>query len=282
MSTAKYDVSIVDILEKCPAQSAFSDEGKWDLMSMIDALQRNYLDGFGDSDNELISQIALRAGPDAVWGIHTIFNIDHDSDESCSAQMLVIDGSPALLMKRIGDRSDYSDGLSILNVELAKKLIHTINDYYVELKLKQMDGRISQDLIVSAEDVMSSCQYITPVKGDVFVVNSPKWVMGFQHLFKSHSAWVVDDSGVLNRVIQFKRFTNDLPSWADRSQNIDPNEAIVLIGSKEVLIDTREILFTLTKEPLSMDALQASAAIVLADKQAQAHERTNLAAAHRA
>ena len=248
-----FKISIEEIVAKCPSVDAFTGE----IATFIDAIEKNFFNGGGYDDGyKLAEKIRIKVGSSANWRIHTAFNIPHDSDECCSAEVLVIDGSPVALMKSIGDKSDYSDGLTFLNADLAKKLIQMISDSRVESRLKELTSSIS-----SAEDLMSESMYITPVKGDVFVVNNPKWACSFKSVFDTHSGWIVDDTGRLHRVKKFNQFTNNLQTWQSKDRN-EATQAIVEIDSGEVKVNAKDILFTLGKEPISEGALKDSAEIL--------------------
>lgn len=257
-------VSLVDLLAASQSHSAFSKEGQWDFLEIAEALQSNYLNSFGYAGSELADFIKVM-WPNRVLVIHTLFDIPHDSDESCSATILTSDGKPVLLFKKIGDRSNYSDGLEILDAEFTRQLIHLVADYHLQETLQ----RVKSEPLATVESIVGGSQYIIPAVGDVFIVDSPKWALGFPSLFKEHSAWLVDDDGALHRVGEFKRWLSDKPSW---SGDALAGHAIVETQIGDVTVNCRQILFTLTKEPLSMVALQESANLLRAALNEKARE----------
>jgi hypothetical protein len=262
---SKSTVSLSDLLVVAPSENAFSQDGRWYFHEIIEALKSKYLNSFGGYDDEEFDFLKSKLSSRFTL-IHTIFDIPHDSDEMCSARILSLDGAPVVLFKRIGDRSDYSDGLEVLDIELTKELVRLVLDYHIQQSLQ------TDVLPATLESITEGSQYIIPIAGDVFIVDSPKWALGFPRLFEKHSAWLVDDDGALLRVDSFKRWLTEKPRWSDDLGN----HAIVETVAGDVTINCRQILFTLTKEPLSMDALQESARILrsaLAEKEPSESDR---------
>lgn len=242
-----------ELVALTPSDSVFSEKAQWTFRSMLEAFQQVVLERHESIEDELVDRFK------AVYGdrlrLHTLFDIPHDSDESCSAEVLCLDGAPVLLFKRVGDRSDYSDGLSIIDPALSKGFLEIFTERFNNLALEKMAAL--QESLPSMADLIASTHYLGAVNDEVFIVISPKWAMGLSHVIDDHSTWLIDEQGELSRVDKFKQWVNKSLSW---SGDPECNDAILIMANgKEITANCKNLLFTLYKEPSSLAVLQEAA-----------------------
>lgn len=106
----------------------------------------------------------------------SLYDHPHDSDESSSVDMLLIKGIPLLGWKRVGDRSDYSDGLVVLNDAegriLARRVWEIVNT---------TDSMDNDNLDVKAW-LFEANSYVRAVDSCedsvAYTIENPRWMLG--------------------------------------------------------------------------------------------------------
>lgn len=238
--------SFKEILAASAKTTAFGPHSTWTLMDMLRALRSSVLGEDHFIDDEFIEELKV------TWAdrltLHTLYDVPHDSDESCSAHVLCADGKPALLFKRIGDKMDYSDGLSILDVDMARTLLRAMAEYRTEKALSEMAPAEKSPL-----ELLWDCSYLTRQADTVFSVDSPKWALGFSHLVDELPCWLLADDGQVKRVTKFVRWHNRKPSW----EGGDAAMATVQTSQGELDVDAHQLMFSLL--PDSRDVFAAAA-----------------------
>lgn len=154
------------------------------------------------------------------------------SDEVATAQLFFFDDKPFMLVEKYGDRVD--DLISIVNrdtyVEFAKFLLHLELDERLK-KLETVDA--------DKEMVIVPDQYIKFSNGDEGLavhIESPKWNMGFKHMFNDHIAIYEGE------VVSFVGWENPaLQSWDAESEMIIVSTA----SGGQFVIDGFQISFVL-------------------------------------
>lgn len=242
--------SFKDIVKNAPRQSAFADGAVWTFRSMLEALQRNVLEAHDFIEDEVVETMHATFGE--RLDVHTVFDIMHDSDECCSAEVLCIDGVPALLYKRIGDRSDYTDGLSILDKALARELLAVLVEHRTKAAFARMEGE--QPATTPEQLLWEGTQYLVPLSSSAFFVGSPKWACGFRHAFSSHKAYMLDEQGALVRVTGFVKWANNQASWESKA---DTHVATFTTERGEATFDARNVIFTLLEDKDELRELAA-------------------------
>ena len=228
--------TLQDIVSKAPIAPAFSEDAKWATGRMFEALQLQVLDQHGSLDQELLDSLAAFYANELT--LHTVYDIAHDSDEACSCEVLCYRSQPVLMQRCIGDRMDYSEGLEILDADFAKQLVLRFSEYQLEQQLAGMEVSIPSD----ASILWADNQYLTPVAPEAFVVNSPKWALGFEHAFQQFSAYALDEQGRMQRLLEFVRWENRHPSWSNAE---DVHKAWVRTERGEESVDARQVVFLL-------------------------------------
>lgn len=229
--------SLQDVVSSSPSQEAFSAECRWPTERIFDSLQVQVLrrhDGIGD---ELLTKLEEALGGKLT--LHTVYDIDHHSDESCQCEVLCRDGKPVLLQTRLGDRIEYHEGLRVLDLAFAKEAVRTMAQHYLDEELEALAAPTDSAL----DALWADNRYLSPVAGGrAFVVNSPKWACSFAHVLRTHRAFLMDEQGFRRTVLGFVEWVNQLPSWAG-----DPAvcAARVLTDRGEEVVDSRDIVLLL-------------------------------------
>lgn len=240
--------SFKDIVANTPKKDAFADGAIWTLRSMLEALQQCVFETHGYLEDDVMDEV--RAALGGRLTVHTIFDIHHDSDECCSAEVLCLDECPTLLYKRIGDRSDYSDGLSVLDKELTRKLVAVLIEHRTRQAFAKMEAEVSTQS--PEETLWQGTQYLVPLTETAFFVGSPKWALGFRHAFESHKAYTADGDGGLVRVLGFVKWANKAQSW---ESNKDTHVATFTTERGEATFDARNVIFTLLDDEEGLQKL---------------------------
>lgn len=229
---------------------AFSINPRHSFQRMLESLRSVYLGNYEYAGDDLVDAFASAYG-DALR-VHSIVDVPHDSDESCSIHVLTLIGEPVLMDVRVGDKSDYSDGLQVIDANACKGLLRVL----MEFEAREIFQKLKEDQIVKPESmtaIIDKTGYLSTIHDEFFVLNSPKWACGFRSLFKDRSVWAVDAEGHPSRVVEFQEWLNSERSW---SGNLQKDHAIVVMEKHWEVIDCKRLLFTIAGEPSSMIALQ--------------------------
>lgn len=242
--------SFNEIVRQAPKVDAFALNTVWTLRDMLEALQKTLLEVHDSLEDETVA--AMQAAYGESLTVHTIFNILHDSDESCSAEVLCVDGVPTLMHKCIGDRNDYTDGLSMLDMALTRGILAVL----VECRTKAVFARLAAEQAETSplEQLWHRTQYLIPLGESAFFVSSPKWACGFQQAFNNHRAYVLNDEGNMVAVTGFKNWVNNRASWDSHKAT---HQAVVTTATGELTLDARNIVFTLVNDPAELAAVAA-------------------------
>ncbi len=243
-------LNFTDLVHKFPGVDAFDDRGtRWTFAQMAASLE-----GTGDchsvDDDEIVE---LQTAFGTRLTVHELFDIAHDSDECCSAEVLCDNGKPVLLYKRIGDHSDYSDGLDVLDKPFARELLKTLLDIRTAARLQTFESEttVPTNPMVA---LWKGVQYLSPLAATVFTVDSPKWTCSFKHLFTKYDAYCVQPGGILVQLDKMLDWCNALPSYSSQA---GATLARFQTMSSEILeLDARTVLFSLVKDnPQALEAV---------------------------
>ncbi len=251
--------STTDVLTNAPAGSyydqlvalsharttpALEERSAWTTESMLKGvLGELQLAHVFDLEIELLRQVQSELSQD--WRLVEVFDIPHDSDESCSAHLLLSDGKPVLAYFAMGDRSDYSDGVRVLDVQWTRRVARQLLSRMLDEQLQRLadSSPLARPEAEQVSAFWSEVRYICPVTPQVFYVDSPKWAFGYRHLFDTHDARLVLDGG-LHPVASFEGFANKKPSW---SSDADAQDAqFQLADGRVVTADAGDVLFHLS------------------------------------
>ena len=156
-----------------PKYSHALNSKEWDFREFLMAMTSCYHKDVSTYDNAdgielLVEEFEIT--------LVSLYDHPHDSDESSSVDMLLVKGIPLIGWKRVGDRSDYSDGLVVLNDaegrSLAKRVWEIVNT------TDSMDN----DNLDVAQWLFEGNQYVRAldIREDsvAYAINSPRWMLG--------------------------------------------------------------------------------------------------------
>lgn len=245
---------------------ALEDRSAWTTESMLKGvLAELQLAHVFDLEIEMLQRVQAELAQD--WRLAEVFDIPHDSDESCSAHLLLSDGKPVLAYFAMGDRSDYSDGVRVLDVAWTRNVARQLLTLMLEQQLERLQGEspLAKPAQEQVNAFWSEVRYICPVTPQVFHVESPKWACGFSHLFSSHDAMLYLDGGLhaLAALHGFEGFVNKKPSW---SSDDDSQDALFrLADGRTVTADASQVLFHLGQnQPMAQADFQLAMQCILA------------------
>lgn len=161
-----------------------------------------------------------------------ILDYNFDSDEEVTATLYAFEGVPFVLYEKYGDRNGHS--LTHLNKEVWKKFV-------TELFLASIEEQASREGFeedFNQVKIASNNHYVffsENESGANFSVHimSPKWQMGYSHMFKTHEAQYQDQP------VSFVRWANDMRSW----EGDEAHQVIVMLNGQEQSVDGRLINF---------------------------------------
>lgn len=179
-----------------PSYAHDKDATAWDFKDFLTTLAHQY-----HSD---ISTYSTVEGLDTLvkefeMSIVGIYDHPHDSDESSSLDMLLVKGVPLAGWMRVGDRSDYSDGLRVFNDAQGRELA-----FRVWQLANAEQGPVGEDNLDVLAWMFEGNQYLHPIRDlredpIAYVLQTPRWMLG--RLDTSDRAlYVVNDDNSLVRV----------------------------------------------------------------------------------
>lgn len=260
----KFARSFSRLLSQIPSNSPFEKDENgyplnqwWTFTSMLEYLQERYLSAYESIDDslqsiEIFEELFQMPGSDIK--MQTIVDIFHDSDESCSIDVLSIKDKPTLMLHRVGDKSDYSDGLRILEPESARILLKGL----LAMKAKNALAELEADHYKpsSIGDVLHAAGYLHVIGDEFFALASPKNAVGIRSAFDQHSAWHVENDGSVSHIQNFGSWVNGKQPW---SGDADAHDANVTTESGPRVIDCRRLIFSVGPQPSSQERVREAA-----------------------
>jgi hypothetical protein len=234
-----------DILDAAP-KIALDDRDGWRVAKFLAETYRHYFNkelwDFGEEDAKAV----LHEGGLNV-SFKRLFDIPHDSDESCEGTMLLVDNKPAALWLQIGDKSDYSDGFHVLNGDAVSSLASRVAMH--EMK-KTMDNRDEEEPVSWLSLIHKHANYMDFVSSTVFRLSSPKW--SFCIPVDQYDAYYWDPlEGKPKRVLKFGKWHDPRNTYSK-----DDNPMAAVVGEDGPCdIDMRTLVFCLRGSAKSKDEL---------------------------
>ena len=169
-----------------------------------------------------------------------IYDHPHGSDESCSVQMLLVKGVPLAGWKRVGDRSDYSDGLAVFNDAEGRALAMRV------WQLVQNTDAIGEDTMDVLDWMFAENQYVFHVKdlredSVAYALTSPHWMLGKSIDGGKHILYAINEN---NTLIRIKRIVSTSKSNNSYSPNDYHRTTVELYDGTQRELDTHTIVHT--------------------------------------
>lgn len=110
----------------------------------------------------------------------TLYDHMHGSDECCSVDFLLLRGLPLAGWKKVGDHSDYSDGLAVFNETDARALAMRVWKLVHEASHEDSVNEDTMDVLQWAFAGNSYVTLLNNVPQDMvaYAINSPHWMLG--------------------------------------------------------------------------------------------------------
>ena len=110
----------------------------------------------------------------------SLYDHPHDSDESSSVEMLLVKGIPLVGWKCVGDRSDYSDGIVVLNDAEGRSLAKCVWDL---VHTNEGTGNaMLNDTLDVAKWMFEGNQYVHAISFTddpiAYAIENPRWMLG--------------------------------------------------------------------------------------------------------
>lgn len=156
-----------------PKYSHAINSKEWDFREFLMAMTSCYHKDVSTYDNAdgielLVEEFEIT--------LVSLYDHPHDSDESSSVDMLLVKGIPLIGWKRVGDRSDYSDGLVVLNDAEGRSLAKRV--WEIVHTTESMDN----DNLDVAKWLFEDNQYVRAldIREDsvAYAINSPRCMLG--------------------------------------------------------------------------------------------------------
>lgn len=196
------------------------------MLSLLDSSDYDYLDNSSDEFKALHEHYGDRLM------IRTVVNISHDSDEECALDVLMVDGVPSMLGKRVGDHNSYRDGIEVLNGPKAAAILRVMMSVSGRDKVKQTEE--TKPVALTLEMLFKNMQYISRIGESMFCLNSAKWSFGFCNLTQEYDAYCFDDQGVIRQIDSIGDWVTKAPSWEDKESKVNVMLRATDVGAEPV------------------------------------------------
>jgi hypothetical protein len=170
------------------------------------------------------------------YGVYTLFDFPHASDESCELHVLTVDDKPVGCAFKFADKSSWDS--RILNADHFRAIAR-------EMAVKVMDQKlqaVTEETLGSLNDFCNSYIHFLDKNETMFAVQSPKWMYGFAELVKAHRAFIVNAQGVAQEISNIGSFVNSKPSY---TSDPDTHNVTVTVNGQELIVDGTQVMFEL-------------------------------------
>lgn len=176
-----------------PKYSFAHSAKEWDFKEFLMQMTSQYHTDVGTYDSA--------EGLDALveefeMSLVSLYDHPHDSDECCSVEFLLVKGVPLIGWKKVGDKSDYSDGFVVFNDDEGRNLAKRV------WQLVHNTDAIGDDTLDVLKWVFDENQYIQGV-GNVredlvaYAINSPRWMLGRGLDLNDHKLYAINPDNSL-------------------------------------------------------------------------------------
>lgn len=179
-----------------PKYTYAANSKEWEFKEFLMAMTNRYhkdVDTYDSADGieTIITEFEL--------SFVVLYDHPHDSDECSSVEMLLVKGVPLVGWKKVGDRSDYSDGLVVFNDEQGRALAMRV------WQLVHNTDAVGEDTMDVLDWVFSHNQYVHPIKGIkedplAYVLNNPRWTLRQRLDMDEKALFVINEDDTLTRV----------------------------------------------------------------------------------
>lgn len=179
-----------------PTYSHAIDPKEWCIKEFLVAMTSRYHTDVSTYDSadgieNLVTEFEL--------SMVTLYDHPHSSDESCSVAMLLVKGLPLVGWKRVGDRSDYSDGLVVFNDAHGRALAMRV------WQLMHNTDAVGEDALDVLAWAFGDNQYVHHVQdlredAIAYVINSPHWMLGRGLNTRERAFYAINEDNTLSRI----------------------------------------------------------------------------------
>jgi hypothetical protein len=225
-----------------PAHSHTVNPDEWDFKEFLMAMTSLYHTDVSTYDSaegldSLVTEFEM--------SIVTLYDHPHDSDESSSVAMLLVKNVPLLGWKRIGDRSDYSDGLVVFNDAQGRELAMRV------WKIVNNNGCIGSDTMNVLDWVFENNHYVHCVKDlckdpIAYVIDNPRWMLRGQLELKN-ALYAVNGDKKLARI---KRIVSTAVSPDRYGPTAYHRSTVELEDGSQCELESTHIVHTPLRDPI--------------------------------
>lgn len=197
-----------------PKYSYAVSPNEWDFKEFLMAMTSRYHADVSTYDNADGIELVVQ---ELEMSIVCVYDHPHDSDESSSVEFMLVKGVPLMGWKRVGDRSDYSDGIVVLNDEEGRTLARRV------WQLVHSTDTVGEDTLDVLAWMFEDNQYLHPLTGVrqdlvAYAINNPRWMLGRINPQK-HRLYAIkpddtDAAPVLARIVRIVSTTMSAEKYA--------------------------------------------------------------------
>jgi hypothetical protein len=183
-----------------------SDDSDWRLTFLLHPLYGETLD-FWDYDNDA-REAFLELDPDIV--VRTVFDFEHESDESCFVKVISYQGKPFAAVNKFGDRSDVHAFVVDADVfkTLGKRLAGLLAAQKLDAELEKLNNEAARRRIDSLSQLRQG--YLTWLSDEAgaFTFDSPQHVMGdgFRRAAQHYATVAQEEDGTVHVVRTLRQY----------------------------------------------------------------------------
>jgi hypothetical protein len=256
--------TLSDILRDSPTSDPY-EPWATALLSMCKGLQAEFLDE-RSLDEDVLEPLKAYFGERLT--LHTVFDILHDSDESCSVHVLCDSQKPVVLARCVGDRSRYDDDVHVLDASFVKELMNFLIKFKADQQRAQLEERVHA--VPDALARMKNVRYLNWVTDASFTVESPRWALVFPELFDKYAAHILQEEELVP-LAKFQGWSRQNCSSFEEGAN---QVAVKPFHGESLLVDARQIVFSLLDSPEERSAVHQAIAAPDSWFAARWHQRT--------
>lgn len=225
-----------------PSYTHTKDATAWDFKDFLTTMAHEYHSDISSYSSiegldELVKEFEMSIVP--------IYDHPHDSDESSSLDILLVKGVPLAGWMRVGDKSDYSDGMRVFNDAQGRELAFRV--WQLANAEQDVVGQDNLDVLAWMFEGNQYLHPITDLREDpiAYVLQSPRWMLGRIET-SDRALYVVNED---NSLVRVARITDTAMSAERYGSEAYHRTTVELVDGTTREVDSGYLVHTPLREP---------------------------------
>jgi hypothetical protein len=234
--------SITELFAKIPHTTFFNLDPAlaWRGIHLLEALKVRVRNDHERITDAVAAELTIHHGERLTY--QCLFDVPHDSDEECSIEAVALDGVALFIHHRVGDRSDYTDGIRVLNGPACAEILRKMAEAQLTEEFENLAIEQANDAPLTLESLLAKNQYLTYVSNGVFSIKSPRWCAHFRSVVSNYFVWHLTAPGLPVRVQSFVSWSS--PNNRSLCTETARNTAVLTTDAGDIELDCRELLIS--------------------------------------